>query len=119
MQHVVVVEQPVEERPRGAELGRVGRGVAQPRRSVRDASAPHLVEVLDGEEDGLQQREDLVLDAARSRSFESMRSMRNWQSSSLMPSSCGPPIQTIRSHCRRTVKIGWMAENTRSPSFWK
>ena len=28
-------------------------------------------------------------------------------------------IQTMRSHCRRTVKMGWTLANTRSPAFRK
>ena len=55
----------------------------------------------------------------RSRSRESMRSIWKWQYTSFEPSSRGPPIQTIRSHWRRTVKMGCTLENTRSPALRK
>ena len=37
----------------------------------------------------------------------------------MLPSSCGPPIEVILSHCRLTLKMEWIAEKTRRPSFWK
>ena len=58
---VVVVEQPLEEGAHGRELGGVAPAAAQARHELA-ARAPHVREVVHGQEDRLQQREHLVLD---------------------------------------------------------
>ena len=40
----------------------------------------------------------------------SIRSTRNWHSSSRDPAAFASPIQSMRSHCRRTEKIGCTAQ---------
>ena len=60
---VVVVEQPLEEGAGGEKLRRVAAAAAQPGHHL-PAGPPHVLEVVDREEDGLEQREHLVLDPA-------------------------------------------------------
>ncbi len=62
--HVVVGHQPVEEGARGVGVLRAAAAVAQAWRQFGDPAA-HGGEVLDSEEDGLEHREHLVLDAAQ------------------------------------------------------
>ena len=64
LEHVIVGEQPVEERP--GRLGVAGDAgpAPDPKRGVADRPQ-HVLEVLDRQEHGLQHRVDLVFDAAQ------------------------------------------------------
>jgi hypothetical protein len=61
---VVVVLQPLQEGAGRGELARVAAARAQPWHQLA-AGAPHVLEVVDRQEHGLQQREHLVLDTAQ------------------------------------------------------
>ena len=86
-----------------------GSAAPAPRRPQARAQlaggAHHGGEVLDAEEDGLEHREDLVFDPAQPLARVDALDVELAEQLTRAV-FVGPPISTIRSHWRWTVKIG-------------
>ena len=71
------------------------------------------------EEDALEQAVDLVLDAAQLLARLDALDPELAEQLARAVVRRRRRSRRSRSHCRRTVKIGWIAEKTRRPSRWK